>query len=237
MAARAIISVGRLCSRLQRVSIATTCKHGQAASISTHIAGPQAGPGVLPGIFYDVKDTLVSDSETRKDIPWSDSRTRIALDSVSQGLDLEYKCPSLRLVADVAILDIAEKTTTSYDCPNIISIVGQEIVLPNSSSPDQIEMPTTNSNDIGKHAKNILKIRKKMRKKHKLKKWRRKRASEIRKELFEKIKKREAKRDEYLTGIISKGEAFDADTFMEDIMRKAQRGGYRTSLFGEKRDV
>ncbi|XP_069117489.1 uncharacterized protein [Argopecten irradians] len=239
MATRAIISVGRLCSRLQRVSIATTCKHGQAASMSTHIAGSHSpdGPGVLPGRFYPIKMTTVSDLKTKKDVPLSDSTSRIALDSISQGLDVEYKCPSLRLANEVAILDIADKTTTSYDCPNILSIMGQEIILPNSSSPDAIEMPTTSSNNIGKHAKNILKIRKKMRKKHKLRKWRRKRASEIKKELFAKVKKRDARRDAHIDGILSKGTSFDAESFMEEIMTKAQRGGYRVSLFGEKRDV
>ncbi|OWF41220.1 uncharacterized protein LOC110462744 [Mizuhopecten yessoensis] len=227
MAARAIISVGRLCSKLRRVSIATSCKHGHAASMSTHTAGfhPPTGPGLPPGVFLDVKEHAASDSGTRS-----------ALNSVSQGLDIEYKCPSLRLV-EVAILDITNTTTTSYDCPNLTSIIEKEIILPSSSSADQIEMPTSNTNDVAKQAKNILKIRKRMRKKHKLRKWRKLRESEIRKELLYKLKKREARREQHLESVRSKGEVFDANTFMENIIQQARRGGYRTNLFEEKKEL
>ncbi|XP_060073470.1 uncharacterized protein LOC132553257 [Ylistrum balloti] len=238
MTGRAIISVSRLCSRLQRLATTTIIKHGQSVSMSTHVTGsqPPSGSGFLPGMFPDTNHMTASDFGTGKDIGLKDLRTRIALDSASLGLDLEYKCPSLHK-QKVAILDIAEKTTTSYDCPNLISIIDKEIILPNSSLLNQVEMPTAKKNDTEKHAKNILKIRKRMRKKHQLRKWRKKRESEIRKEKAYKMKKREAKRDKVIEGLVNKGTVFNADTFMEEIMRKAQRGGYRTSLFGENRDV
>lgn len=146
---------------------------------------------------------------------------------------LEYKCPSQRRIK-AAILDIPDRRVVRYDCP-YTSVVDKEFVLPATHSPSHIEMPSTDTAEISKQAKNILKIRHRMRKKHALRKRKKLITSTMKKFYRQRLKTKQKECDDVVNVIRTKGVDFDADEFLNSILRQAQRGGYRLALFDKKK--
>ncbi|GFO35130.1 pyruvate dehydrogenase e1 beta subunit [Plakobranchus ocellatus] len=143
----------------------------------------------------------------------------------------EYKCPTrlLERLSQVAILDKTPGPNLAYICPVAVPVIDN--VAPDvGKSEVQEPVPQT----AVKEAKQILRIRHKKMKKHKLKKLRKRMYFLWKKQKQVRKAKRMAIYNKELEDIKSTGEQFNAEDFVRSQIAKAKRGGYYINVFESK---
>lgn len=143
----------------------------------------------------------------------------------------EYYLPTSPSTENRVILDISRSVSVSYRCPKSFNF-NLTFDLPKTpgTSP-MVDPDLSNSNEEGKQALKIHKIRKrKMRKKHRIK-WNKKYKFMIRLKGNAKKKKKEKIRAAKLKTYEDWMNEFNAETYIKEQLHQARRGGYRAKLF------